>query len=132
MTNYRPLLYGLGSVFILALFMNLIISPFLDLSNPNPDSLITTSGVYDIFVAFLSGYADFFEVTTDLTIFGFSFNIPIISDISDFVISINNAFVGFITTQFTLITYIPDLMLIPYIIILSIALVYGLIKIFIP
>lgn len=111
MADLRPILICVLGIFLIAGFLNFFISPFVSASTPSPDSI-------------LYSFSNFIENGVDLNIpvpvFGtidFTFN-PItmlwlgIDGITDFIVE-----------QLNLLSYLPDVIIIPYMII--VVLVFG-------
>ena len=103
--DYVPLYITLGLIFIIGVGIPLMVSDFVDTSETVPDSAI--SPLVDL-------------VENGISIF--TFNINIFGFLGD---TLQNALVDYLT----IFSYIPDLILIPLIIIMIVGIAYTFIKI---
>jgi hypothetical protein len=126
--NWKPLALVLGVLFIIGILFNLIFGAFgINTTIPNPDNSFSNSGIY-LFCQnyFNSNILDI--VDTGINLFGFNVSVPIINpfaiggaDLKDFMI-----------TQLILVTYIPLILLIPFMILFILALIWTGIKLVLP
>jgi hypothetical protein len=113
MGDYTPLYISLGIIFIIGFIIPLSIGEFVDNSQPNPNS-------------YVSSISDFVDTGFTISIFGFfSF------DINPFSL-FGNGFKSFLVSQLNAFSYIPNVISIPLLIIILVGLVVSLITIFKP
>jgi len=126
--NWQPLAYVLLAMFIVGITFNFIFYSFnIDNSVPNPDNSFSNSGLYTfIYNYFNSNIVDIID--TGINIFGFDISIPIINP---FVIG-GSEVKDFMTSQLILMTYIPLIILIPFIILFILALIWSGFKLILP
>lgn len=109
MTSFKPILGTLILVFGLGLILNVFVSPFVDTTEPQVNSS-------------LEGLVGFVED-------GFYFDLPILGNETinpaTWLWLGHDATTDFVVEQLTLMTYIPDAILVPLMIILLIALIYS-------
>ena len=132
MTNYRPLFYSIGIIFFLAIAVNLVVAPFVDVSTANPESFMVTSGIhnfiYDIIVetSFFSSFN--FDLDFLGNIFGLDLSITIPFPTLNIFAFLPSGARNFIGDQITLITYIPDMVLIPIAVLSILGIIWGVVK----
>lgn len=110
MANFKPFLIMLVVVFILGAFLNIFVAPFHDYTEQTGDSI-------------LLDVADFIED-------GVCIDLPLISEFCFSPVTILWAGIGavtdFMVEQLTLLSYIPDIISIPILILLVLSLAYTI------
>lgn len=139
MTNYRPLFYSLGIIFLFAIIINLVATPYIDTSQVDESSFLYTSGIYEHIQNSIDGdFLNFIDLDFDL---GGSIlaDIPLIGGLFDFALTIPiptinllsllpSGALTFINTQLVLFSYIPDIILIPVSILIILGIIWGVVK----
>lgn len=113
MSNFKPILVTVLCIFVVGLFLNIFISPFVDSTGVVEDSI-------------LEGFIDFIED-------GWTISIPVIGEITMspvtwFWFGID-AVTDFVVEQLTLLTYIPDTIALILIIIGILAMAFSVVTI---
>jgi hypothetical protein len=135
MSNYKPLIYGLGFVLVIGIFFNLLGGLVDNLDIINDESII--SPIIIFVVSYFNAEYPIYWINTGYYIFnvfghsGFELKFPIFS-IFGFDIFGLNEIGGFIANQFIYLTHLPDLISMPIMVLLILALTYGIIKIALP
>lgn len=118
--NWKPLFFALTALFLVGGLLNLIVGSFVDLSNTQPPN-----GFMGNIYHFVH---DGFNITISLPVVGdvsFPFNI--------FAVGIGGEFVkDFVSQQILILSFVPDLILIPGMILFIIAIIYSIVKLFLP
>lgn len=120
MGEYKPLIFGVLLICLLGLILNVFISPFVDSTSVQSGSI-------------LYGFTNFVEN-------GWSVNVPFLSSIFSNIGTITlspvtwlwlgiNSVTDFVVGQLTLMTYIPNIILIPIVFIILIGFAYSLVTI---
>jgi len=127
-SNWEPLFYGLAIIFVVATIVILVFTSLnLDTSVVNPDSSFGNSPLYVFPTNYLrSNFVDM--VDTGVNIFGFEINLP---SINPFAIIGDDA-ITFIINQLTAMTYIPDVIVFPFMILVIIGALWTIIKLILP
>ena len=114
---FKPILFSVILVLVLGTFLTLFVAPFVDTNDPNENSSI-------YFVA------DFFDNGISI-----SWDVPIFGEISTqfdpigIFFSESNSIRIFIVDKINLMTYIPDVVIIPLMILVLMSLIYGVVAI---
>lgn len=138
MSNYKPLIYPFIIFFVISIFLNIFISPF-GVNAENPNSILITSGL----VSFITDYF----ATAIIEDFFYYANGANPDDIIEWILNLVSLRINFwallpadfveatavfIVTNLIYWTNIPDLVLLPYLIVNLISIVYGVIKLILP
>lgn len=120
MGEYKPIIFGVLLICLLGLVLNVFISPFVDNTAVNSGSI-------------LSGFINFVEN-------GFTISVPFLSSIFSSLSEVHispvtwlwlgiSPVTDFVVEQLTLMTYIPNIILIPILIIILVGFAYSLVTI---
>lgn len=120
MGDYKPILFVLLFIFILGGVLNLVISPIYDVTTPDNSSLM-----YDAIDFIENGFG--IGTTGILDIVFPDLEIITISPVTWLWFG-NDKVTSFVVDQLTLMTYIPNSVLIPILIILLVTMIYGIIS----
>lgn len=132
MTNWKPLFYVLIIILVVGGVLSVVLNNIYntDFSSPNPQSGFANGPMYSLPVNWIqSSFISFFSVDTGISIFGFKITLPI--SINPFALFGNDA-QTFLVQQINIITYIPDIILIPFIIVVLLALLWFGVKLILP
>ena len=132
MTNYRPLFYAIGIIFLMAISVNLVVAPFIDVSTADTNSFLVTSGIFTFITDIVVESSFFTTFDFDLDLIGnllglditFHIPFPVLNPFGMLPSGARN----FIGEQITLITYIPDMILIPVMILSILGIIWGVTK----
>lgn len=125
--NYKPLFWAVGIFLILASLMSLILGQFVDISATNPNSFLYQNPIYDFFQNTIQG--GFVTCTdTDISFFGFALCIPFINIFALFGSGVTN----FMALQLVTLTWIPNIIIIPMIILGAMGLIWSAVKLILP
>lgn len=122
MSNYKPLIISLLVLFVFGIIINLTVSPFADTTQISEDSVLN-SAFYENNIDFIVNpkVIDFIDT-------GLIFDIPIFNL---FVIVPETARTT-ISQQFIIMSYVPNFLLVPFMILFAISILWGVVKLILP
>jgi hypothetical protein len=115
--NWKPLFWSLGALFIIAIIFSFVISSFPN----NPPE--TPTGASKVMIDYING-------GTNITI-----PLPLVPDIKfnfNIFAIFGSSIRAFISNMITTISVIPEYILIPSLILFSLAIIYSIVKLFLP
>jgi len=129
MGNWKPLFYSLMAIFLIAIVTELVVAPFVEEGTPNPNSFL--SG--DVFDEYLETFSDDLIIGIPLfdinfTIFSWEVYIPIDMPVLNPLALMPFSWAEFMMTRIVLMTYIPDIILIPVLILTALGVIWGVVK----
>jgi len=129
MGNWKPLFYSLMTIFFLAIVVELVITPFIEEITPNPNSFLS-GDVFDVFLETFSTdpLIDIPLFDINFTIFSNEVYIPICIPLLNPLALMPFSWAEFMMTRIVLMTYIPDIILIPVLILTSLGVIWGVVK----
>lgn len=122
--NWVPLAIVLIATFIIGGILSLIFISFgVDASVINPESIIGNSFIFTTTTNYIS--ASFLDIiNTGINLFGFDISVPIVNPLA----IVGSESQNWIVTQLIILTYVPDEIMIPFMILFIIAFVWTAIK----
>ena len=128
MSNWRPFFYAFSILVVLNIIISLVMTGFnYDISMTNPNTTLGTSTLYNLFVNYLT--ANFIDlIPTGIIIFGVNVPIPTVNPFALF----GNFTTDYIGGLLISLTYLPDLISIPFFILLNLSFFLFIIKLVLP
>lgn len=126
--NWVPFAVVLFLAFLIGGILSLVFSSLgVDANQPNPDSIVGNSFVFVTITNWIS--ADFIDfIDTGISIFGYDISVPILNPLA----IIGQESQDWIVSQLVILTYIPDRIMIPFMIFFALAFVWTGIKMILP
>lgn len=125
--NLQPLIVVLMFLFIVSSALQLTIGSIVDLQIPNPESALTDNVLYDIvYESFSRNFIGLIDTETE--VFGFNLYIPYLNPFALFGDLVQN----YVVERIVILTYLPDYILIPYLMFLLLAILWVSVKLILP